>query len=135
MTILAGVVAVLALLTLAVAVREAMSVIRLSPKGQGLGNFMLLGWWKFKAIEAKSGPEARPHLAIYQRSVVVFVLLVIVGVVLGGFSARNTPAAATVAEQPQLTNDPRVIPAQFANLIPFPASRAAAMPQAARQES
>ena len=135
MTILAGVVAVLALLTLAVAVREAMSVVRLSPKAQGLGGFFLLGWWKFKDLAAKSGPEAKPHLAIYQRSVIVFVVLVVIGVVLGGLGSRSAPVAATVAEQPALINDPRVIPAQFANIVPFPASRAAAMPQLARQES
>lgn len=135
MTILAGVIAVLALLTLAIAVREARAVVRLSPRGQGLGSFFLLGWWKFKAIEAKAGAEAKPHLAIYQRCVIVFVVLVLIGVVLGGLSARTAPAAATVAEQPEPIHDPRVIPAQFANLIPFPASQAAVMPQAARQES
>ena len=135
MTILAGVIAVLALLTLAVAVREALAVVRISPKGQGLGSFFLLGWWKFNAIAAKTGPEAKPHLAIYQRSVIVFVILVLIGLVLGGLSGRTVPAAATTAEQPFLINDPRVIPAQFANIVPFPASRAAVMPQAARQES
>ena len=135
MTILAGVIAVLAILTLAVAVREAMAVVRLSPQSQGLGGFFLLGWWKFNAIAAKTGPEAQPHLAIYQRCVIVFVLLVVVGVVLGGFGARIAPAASTVAEQTGPLTFSRVIPAQFAILIPLPASRAAAMPQAARQES
>jgi len=135
MTILAGVIAVLALLTLAVAVREAMTVVHLSPKGQGLGNFFMFGWWKFKAIEAKASPDAKPHLAIYQRSVLVFVVLVLVGVVLGGFSTRTASVPNTVAAQPVTFTDPRVIPAQFANTVPFPASQAAVMPQAARQES
>ena len=134
MSILAGVVAVLAVLTLAVAIREAMTIVRLSPKGSGLRNSFLLGWWNFGAISAQAGAEAKPHLAIYQRSVIVFIALVLIGLVLGGLSARTPPTAATVAEQSAPINDPRVIPAQFAYLVPFPASQAA-MPQAARQES
>ena len=84
--ILAGVVALFALLSFAVAVREAMAIVHLSPKGSGLKTYFALGWWKFSAIEAQIGPEAKPHLSIYQRAVIAFIVFVLIGLVLSGLA-------------------------------------------------
>ena len=135
MQILAGIVALFAILSLALAIREAIAIVRLSPASTGLRNYFLLGWWKFGELEKRIGPDARPHLMIYKRCVVAFVAFVIVGVVLGGLSSNMASRAATVAERDAPITDPRVLPAQFAFQIPLRAPHAAAMPMAVRQES
>jgi len=134
MQILAGIVALFAILSLALAIREAVAIVRLSPASTGLGNYFLLGWWKFGELEARIGPDAQPHMMIYKRSAIAFVVFVIIGVVLGGLSSNLASHAATVAER-TTPNDISVLPAQFAFQIPLPASQAAVMPMTMRQES
>ena len=135
MQILAGIVALFAILSLALAIREAIAIVRLSPASTGLRNYFLLGWWKFGEIEARIGPEAQPHLMIYKRSAIAFVTFVIIGLVLGGVSSNMASRAATVAERDAPINDISVLPAQVAFQIPLPAPHAAAMPMTVRQES
>ena len=135
MQILAAIVALFAILSLAVAIREAIAIVRLSPASTGLRNYFLLGWWKFGELEARIGPDAQPHMMIYKRSAIAFVTFVIIGVVLGGISSNMASRAATVAERDAPTNDLRIIPTQFAFQIPLPAPHAAAMPMTVRQES
>ncbi|WP_375450900.1 hypothetical protein [uncultured Devosia sp.] len=87
MSILAGVVALFAILALALAVREAMAIARLSPKASGLGNYFVLGWWKFGAIATQADPDAAPHLEIYKRAVIAFLVFVVIGLVLSGIAS------------------------------------------------
>jgi hypothetical protein len=135
MQILAGIVALFAILSLALAIREAIAIVRLSPANTGLRHDFLLSWWKFGELEARIGPDARPHLAIYKRSAIAFVVFVVVGLVLGGISSNMASRAATMAERDAPINGPSVIPAQFAFQIPLPVPHAAAMPMTVRQES
>ena len=135
MQILAGIVALFAILSLALAIREAIAIVRLSPASTGLRNYFLLGWWKFGELEAKIGPEAHPHLTIYKRAAIAFIVFVVIGVVLGGVSSNMASRAATVADRDTPINDFSVVPAQVAFQIPSPAPYAAAMPMTVRQES
>ena len=135
MQILAGIVALFAILSLALAIREAMAIVRLSPASAGLKNYFLLGWWKFGELEAKIGPDAKPHLTIYKRAAISFLIFVVIGVVLGGISSSMASRPTTVADRNAPINDVSLIPTQFAFQIPLPAPHAAAMPATLRQES
>jgi hypothetical protein len=134
MQILAAIVALFAILSLALAIREAIAIVRLSPASTGLRNYFMLGWWKFAELEARIGPDAQPHLMIYKRSTIAFVVFVIIGVVLGGVSSNMAARAAAVAERATPINDFSIVPAQAAFHIPLPAPHAA-MPMTVRQES
>lgn len=132
MSILFGVIGVFAMLSGVVAVIQAIQIVSLAPKGEKLGSYFALGWWKFGRIEAKAGPAAVPHVRIYQRAVIAFLAFVILGLLLSGWMInRSTPASA--AAEPQLLNDPRVIPTDYAFNIEF--SRVAMMPGAPVLES
>lgn len=116
MTLLLGVVLLFALLSLFVAVVQAMAAARLAPAGEHLGSFFPLGWWKFRQLEAKGGPAARERLTIYKRAVIAFVVFVILGLILSGWTVNQAPPAASSAglERP-LINDWRVIPTRTAD--------------------
>jgi len=116
MTILLGVVALFAILSLIVAVIQAVAIVRVAPASERLGSYMLLGWWKFGQLEAKAGPAAAAYLPIYKRSAIAFLLFVVLGVALSGWAINQTPATAggNASTEPRLINDPRVIPAEFA---------------------
>lgn len=86
MAMLSGVIVLLAVLTLVLAVREAMAMIRLSPSTQNLGNFFWLGWWKFGEIKTQIGPDAAPHFTIYKRAIITFLVFIALGMVLSGFA-------------------------------------------------
>jgi len=121
MTVLLGVIALFALLTLGMAVFQAMAIVRLSPASNRLGNYFLLGWWKFNRIEAQIGPDAAPHLNIYKRAVIAFVVFIVLGVMLSGWAINAQRPAQSAAAEPILITDPRVIPARFAQSFPIPA--------------
>jgi hypothetical protein len=88
MTILFGVIGFFAMVSWVVAVIQAIQIVQLAPKGEKLASYFALGWWKFKQIEAKAGPASVPHLVIYQRAVIAFLVFVVLGLVLSGFAAR-----------------------------------------------
>ena len=114
MSILLGVIALFAILSLVVAAIQAAAIVRLAPSSERLGSYMLLGWWKFSRLEAKAGPAAAQQLNIYKRAVIGFVTFVLLGLILSGWTINQTPAPASASAEPRLINDPRVIPAQFA---------------------
>ncbi|WDR05788.1 hypothetical protein PSQ90_16325 [Devosia rhodophyticola] len=92
MAILVGVIIVLALLALALAVREAQAMVRLSPQSDGLAGFFWLGWWKFGAIKARISPDAAARYATYTRAITTFLVLIVLGSVLSsmfGSAASN----------------------------------------------
>jgi hypothetical protein len=114
MSILLGVIALFAILSLVVAAIQAVAIVRLAPAGERLGSYMLLGWWKFGQLEQKAGPAAAEHIAIYKRAAVAFIVFIVLGVALSGWAINQRPAPASASAEPPLINDPRVIPAQFA---------------------
>lgn len=128
MTILLGVVALFAILSLIVAVIQAVAIVRVAPASEQLGSYMLLGWWKFGQLEAKAGAAAAAYLPIYKRAAIAFLLFVVLGVALSGWAINQTPATGSASAEPQLINDPRVIPAEFAFNTDL--RRVAAMPGA-----
>jgi hypothetical protein len=131
MLILAGVIGLFASLSWIVAVIQAIRIVQLAPKGEKLGSYFALGWWKFDQIAAKAGPESIPVLETYKRAVIAFLVFVILGVVLSGWMASQTPPAPAAATT-SLINDPRIIPAEFAVNSE---SRRVALPGAAILES
>ncbi|QQR35012.1 hypothetical protein JI749_11560 [Devosia oryziradicis] len=114
MSILLGVIALFAILSLVVAAIQAIAIVRLAPASERLGSYMLLGWWKFGQLEQKAGPAAAEHLAIYKRAAIAFIVFIVLGVALSGWVVNQTPASASASAEPRLINDPRVIPAKFA---------------------
>ncbi len=134
MTVLLGVVLLFALLSLFVAVVQAMAAVRLAPAGEQLGSFFPLGWWKFSQLEAKGGPAARERLSIYKRAVIAFVVFVVLGLILSGWAVNQTPPPANSARVDRtLINDWRVIPTRTATLTDF--RRVAPVPGAPILES
>jgi len=93
MSILLGVIAMFALLTLVVAVVQAMAMVRLAAQ-PGLAALFPFGWWKFGALEMQGGAQALPHLVVYKRAVIAFLVFVVLGLVLSGWAA-NTRAVPT----------------------------------------
>ena len=130
MTILLGVIALFALVTLLLAVQQGRALVLAAPKSAELGSFMVLGWWKFRQLEAKAGPAAAPHLMIYQRAVLAFLVFVILGVILSGWTASRPSPATTVSLLETV-----VVPTQFASIVEMPARRVAEMPGATLLES
>jgi hypothetical protein len=126
MSILLGVIALFAILSLVVAAIQAIAIVRLAPASERLGSYMLLGWWKFGQLEQKAGPAAAEHLAIYKRAAIAFIVFIVLGVALSGWVVNQTPASASASAEPRLINDPRVIPAKFA--LNTDLRRAAAVP-------
>ena len=114
MSILLGVIALFAILSLVVAAIQAVAIVRLAPASERLGSYMLLGWWKFGRLEQKAGPAAAEHLAIYKRAAIAFIVFIVLGVALSGWVVNQAPAPASASAEPWLINDPRIIPAEFA---------------------
>ena len=133
MSVLLGVILLFALLTLVVAVIQAVAIVRAAPASENLAGFMPLGWWKFSQLEAKAGPAAAPSLTIYKRAVIAFVVFLLLGLILSGWAVNQAPAPASASVEPRLITDPRVIPAQFAFNTEI--SRVAIMPGALILES
>jgi len=129
MTILLGVIALFALVTLLLAVQQGRAIVLAAPKSAELGSFMVLGWWKFRQLKAKAGPAAAPQLMIYQRAVIAFLVFVILGVILSGWTASR-PQATTVSLLETVA-----VPTQFAFIVEMPARRVAEMPGAQLLES
>jgi len=98
MSMLLGVIAGFALLSLVVAVMQAVRMVRLAPAREELGPFMLLGWWKFNRLAAKAGPAAAQHVQIYQRAAIAFLVFIVLGVILSGWAVNQAampPAPVT----------------------------------------
>lgn len=122
MSALLGVIVLFALLALVLAVRQAIAITRLAPASEQIGSFFPLGWWKFSKLDAKAGPQAAAPLAIYKRAVIAFLIFLVLGLVLSGWSAnRPAPAESTTAS---MQSNPEI-----------PARRVAAMPGAPSLES
>jgi hypothetical protein len=114
MSVLLGVITLFAVLTLAIAVMQAVAMVRVAPASERLASFMPLGWWKFRQLEAKAGPAAAQPLNIYKRAVIAFIVFLLLGLALSSWTINRTPAPDSASAQPELINDPRVIPAEFA---------------------
>ncbi len=113
MSMLLGVIAGFAVLSLIVAILEARRMIRLAPAQAGLGAFMVLGWWKFGQLEAKAGPAAAVPFGVYKRAAIAFLVFIVLGVMLSGWVVNQRPEPVGTATS-GLINDPRVIPAETA---------------------
>ena len=133
MSILLGVIALFAILSLVVAAIQAAAIVRLAPPSERLGSYMLLGWWKFGQLEQKAGPAAASHVNIYKRAAIAFLIFIVLGVALSGWAVNQTPAPASASAESRLINDPRVIPAEFA--FNTDTRRVATMPGALMLES
>ena len=133
MTVLLGVIAVFAILSLVVAITQARAVIRLAPASAEIGPFMVLGWWKFAKLDAKAGPAAATNLQIYKRATIAFVVLVLLGVMLSGWMVSQSGG-----DQPVASLDGVILmPLADANKIAFNTDlrRVASMPGATLLES
>ena len=97
MSILLGVIVVFALLTLAIAIMQAVAMVRLAPAGEHLAGFMPLGWWKFRQLERKAGPAAAEKLNIYKRAVIAFLVFLVMGLVLSVWSVNRAVPSADLA--------------------------------------
>ncbi|MEO5805626.1 hypothetical protein [Devosia sp.] len=86
MAILLGVIGVFALFSLVLSVREAVAMVKLSPKADKLGQLFLFGWLRFGTLESMVSAEALPHLQIYKRTVVAFIVLITLGLLLSGYA-------------------------------------------------
>jgi hypothetical protein len=129
MKVLLGVISLFALLSLVVAVIQGMAVLRLAPGHERLASFMPLGWWKFRQLAAKAGPAAAEPLNIYKRAVIAFLVFLVLGVILSGWTVNQRPAPATAAAiVPQLTDS-------VAYAFSYDLRRAAMMPGAQLLES
>lgn len=133
MTILLGVIALFAILAFALAVMQAIAIVRLAPAGERLASYFALGWWKFGEIEARAGAGAAQHVAIYKRAAIAFIVFIIMGLILSGWAINADQPAASASVEPRLITDPRVIPAQYAFNIDL--RRVATMPGAPILES
>ncbi|MDB5505788.1 MAG: hypothetical protein JWR75_426 [Devosia sp.] len=87
-TVLSLVILLFAVLSFAVAARQAFVLWRMAPIGHRYRNHLWLGWWRFDLIEEMIGPAARPELEIYKRAFVAFILLIVAGLVVG-FAATS----------------------------------------------
>lgn len=114
MSILLGVIVLFAVLSLIVAVMQAVAFMRVAPAGARLGAFMPLGWWKFRQLRAKAGPAAAQPLNVYMRAVIAFLIFIALGLIVSGWTLVQAPGAAMAATKPRPINDWRVIPAEFA---------------------
>ena len=83
-TILLGVLGTLAVFSWIIALISAIRVVGLAPKGQKLGVYGKLGWWKFDDIRAIVGPSGDQHIQTYQRAFVAFIACVLISIVGGG---------------------------------------------------
>ncbi|RYD70179.1 MAG: hypothetical protein EOP84_27135, partial [Verrucomicrobiaceae bacterium] len=70
-------------------------MVRLAPATERLGSFLPLGWWKFRQLAGKAGPAAAEPLQINKRAVIAFLVFLILGVVLSGWSVNQRPAPNT----------------------------------------
>lgn len=98
MSVLLGVISLFAVVSLIAASVQAAAMVRLAPAGERLASFMPLGWWKFRQIESKAGPKASAHASIYKRAVLAFLVFLVLGLILSGWTAgqRQAPATATL---------------------------------------
>jgi hypothetical protein len=126
MSMLLAVILLFAVLSLIVAAMQAAAMMRLAPASERLGSFMPLGWWKFRQLESKAGPAAAEPLNIYKRAVIAFLVFLVLGVVLSGWSLNQRPALGTASIAPVSVNE-------FAFVSPF--RRVALMPGAPVLES
>ena len=56
MSVLLGVILLFAVLTLVLAVMQAVRIVRVAPASANLAGFMPLGWFKFRQLEQKPAP-------------------------------------------------------------------------------
>ena len=113
MSVLLAVILLFAALALALAVSQALAIVRAAPAGANLAGFMPLGWWKFRQLESRAGPAAAAPLNIYKRAVIAFLVFLVLGLMLSGWTVSQAPATDSAA-LPGPINDPRVIPADYA---------------------
>ena len=92
MSVLLGVILLFAVLTLVVAVMQAVAIVRLAPASENLAGFMPLGWFKFRQLEQKAGPAAAQPLNIYKRAVIAFIVFLALGLVLSAWTVNRGPA-------------------------------------------
>ena len=104
MSVLLGVISLFAVLSLAVAVVQGLALVSLAPAGERLGSFMPLGWWKFRQLATKAGPVAAEPLNIYKRAVIAFLVFLVLGVILSGWTVNQRTAPVTAAMAPTLTD-------------------------------
>ena len=97
MGILLGVILLFTVLTLVVAVMQAVAIVKLAPASEKLAGFMPLGWFKFGQLERKAGPAAAVPLNIYKRAVIAFVVFLLLGLVLSGWTMSRAGTSSDTA--------------------------------------
>jgi hypothetical protein len=97
MSVLLGVILLFAVLALVMAVTQAVKIVRVAPAGEQLAGFMPLGWWKFRQLALKAGPAAAEPLNIYKRAVIAFVVFLLLGLVLSGWTVSQGNGSADTA--------------------------------------
>jgi hypothetical protein len=119
MSVLLGVILLFAVLSLVVAATQAAAMVRQAPANERLGAFMPLGWWKFRQIEGKAGPGAAERLNIYKRAVIAFLVFLVLGVVLSGWSLNQRPALQSAGITP-VSADGFAFVSPFRRVAPMP---------------
>jgi hypothetical protein len=97
MSVLLGVILLFAVLSLVAAAVQASAMLRLAPAHEQLDSFMPLGWWKFGQLERKAGPAAAPHLLIYKRAVIAFVVFLLLGLALSGWTVNRQQGSGSAS--------------------------------------
>lgn len=130
MTLLLAAISLFALLSGILAAGQARAITQMAAmKGQD----WLFGWWRFDAIAAKAGLAGEEHAAAYKRSVIAFVVFLVLGLLLSGWIASQQNSAPTTTAINIPINDWRVLPARHAEY--FALRRVAPMPGVTMLES
>jgi hypothetical protein len=69
--------ALIAFIAWAIAAFSALNVVNLAPKGEKLTSYFQLGLWRFANLEARLGPQVKPHLVRYRRAFFVFFAVIV----------------------------------------------------------
>ena len=102
MTFLLAAISLFALLSGILAAGQARTITQMAAmKGQD----WLFGWWRFDAIAAKAGLAGEEHAAAYKRSVIAFVVFLVLGLLLSGWIASQQNAVPATVSANATIND------------------------------
>jgi hypothetical protein len=69
--------ALIAFIAWVLAAFSTLNVVNLAPKGEKLTSYFQLGLWQFASLEARLGPQVRPHLTCYKRAFFAFCAVIV----------------------------------------------------------
>jgi hypothetical protein len=133
MTFLLAAISLFAVLSGLLAAGQARAMMRVATMKGLTWRDWLFGWWRFDAIAARAGLAGEEHAGAYKRSVIAFVVFLVLGLLLSGWVASQQTASPTTTATTIPINDWRVLPARYAEH--FALRRVAPMPGVTMLES